>query len=57
VNWHTVQVKLPRLLSHGRPLLLEVVHELALDLDSVGGFDGGAPGDVVGIDDASQVKK
>jgi hypothetical protein len=42
----------PLLQGQDRPLLLEMLQGLVQDLNGVGGFDGGAPGNDVCVDEA-----
>ncbi len=45
------------LLGYGRPLLIQMLHEIAQDLGAVGGVDRGTPGEYVGTDDTLRVQR
>jgi hypothetical protein len=57
VNWRIVPVKPSLLLGHSRPLLLEVLQELAHGLDDEVGVNGGTLGNKVYVDEALSVQK
>ncbi len=57
VDRSDVPMEKPRLLSHHRPLLLEMPHEDVEDLHDVRAVDGGAPGDDMHIDKALAVEE